>query len=199
MVCDKQFPLQTQTNNAKGILYLASPISLFVLQRWPRVTRINSILGLAIAVTGVLTSSFATKMWQLTITQGVIYPIGGAMLYYPVLLFVDEWFERKKGLAFGVAWVSSSHLQDIKHETNESNAGWKRCCRRGISTSSPLGLVPLFFQGHHVGLVHWHGRLGVPSFGICEAANSSHCRHSKGPAPELFLPSVAVMDHFPNR
>ncbi|KAK9849631.1 major facilitator superfamily domain-containing protein [Penicillium brevicompactum] len=90
-----------------GILYLASPISLFVLQKWPRITRINSVLGLAIAVTGVLTSSFATKMWQLTITQGVIYPIGGAMLYYPVLLFVDEWFERRKGLAFGVAWAGS--------------------------------------------------------------------------------------------
>ncbi|KAB8199451.1 major facilitator superfamily domain-containing protein [Aspergillus parasiticus] len=90
-----------------GILYLSSPVSLFILQRWPRFCRTNSLVGLAITVIGILASSFATQVWQLIVTQGIIYPIGACMLYYPVLLFIDEWFVRKKGLAFGVCWAGS--------------------------------------------------------------------------------------------
>ncbi|KAJ5779164.1 hypothetical protein N7457_006884 [Penicillium paradoxum] len=90
-----------------GVLYLASPISLFILQRWPHICRMSSLVGLAIAVIGVLSSSFATNVWQLIITQGIIYPVGACMLYYPVLLFIDEWFIRRKGLAFGICWAGS--------------------------------------------------------------------------------------------
>ncbi|KAI9044845.1 major facilitator superfamily domain-containing protein [Aspergillus affinis] len=90
-----------------GVLYLASPISLFLLQRWPQYCRMSSLFGLAVAVIGLIASSFATKIWQLIITQGIIYPLGACMLYYPVLLFIDEWFVRRKGLAFGVCWAGS--------------------------------------------------------------------------------------------
>ncbi|OGM48623.1 hypothetical protein ABOM_001953 [Aspergillus bombycis] len=91
-----------------GILYLASPVSLFILQRWPHLCRLSSVLGLVIAVTGIISSAFATKVWQLVITQGVMYAVGACMLYYPVLLFIDEWFVRRKGLAFGVCWAGSA-------------------------------------------------------------------------------------------
>ncbi|CAG8207252.1 unnamed protein product [Penicillium salamii] len=90
-----------------GVLYLASPITLFFLQRWPHIFRINILLGLGIAVIGTLASSFATRIWHLILTQGIIYPIGASMLYYPVLIFIDEWFVRRKGLAYGVAWAGS--------------------------------------------------------------------------------------------
>lgn len=89
----------------KGVLYLASPISLFILQRWPHLCRMSSLAGLAISVAGLLSSSFATQVWQLIVTQGIIYPIGACMLYYPVLIFIDEWFVQKKGFAYGVCWV----------------------------------------------------------------------------------------------
>ncbi|KAJ5350010.1 hypothetical protein N7541_007737 [Penicillium brevicompactum] len=90
-----------------GVLYLASPISLFILQRWPHLCRMSSLAGLAISVVGLLSSSFATQVWQLIVTQGIIYPIGACMLYYPVLIFIDEWFVQKKGFAYGVCWAGS--------------------------------------------------------------------------------------------
>ncbi|GKZ97509.1 hypothetical protein AnigIFM59636_000895 [Aspergillus niger] len=90
-----------------GILYLASPFSLFILQRWPCLCRISSVAGLVIAVVGILSSAFATTVWHLLATQGIIYPIGACTLYYPVLIYIDEWFVRRKGLAYGICWAGS--------------------------------------------------------------------------------------------
>lgn len=109
-------PLLLTDKSHQGVLYLASPITLFLLQRWPHIFRINILLGLGVAVIGTLASSFATKVWHLILTQGIVYPIGASMLYYPVLIFIDEWFVRRKGLAYGVAWVGSSHVQKVKKE-----------------------------------------------------------------------------------
>ena len=87
-------------------MYLASPVSLFVMQRWPRLCRYSNTLGLVVACIGIMSSSFATQVWQLILTQGILYAVGACMLYYPILLFLDEWFVHRKGLAFGVCWVS---------------------------------------------------------------------------------------------
>jgi hypothetical protein len=36
----------------------------------------------------------------------VVYALGGGFAYTPAILFLDEWFIRRKGLAFGIMWVS---------------------------------------------------------------------------------------------
>lgn len=41
-------------------------------------------------------------MAQLILTQGVLYGIGGSLLYNPFLFYLDEWFIRRKGMAYGV-------------------------------------------------------------------------------------------------
>lgn len=89
---------------------MASPFNLFILQRWPHLCRTSSLIGLGLAIIGVVSSSFATKVWQLALTQGIMYGLGACMLYYPIFLFLDEWFVRRKGLAFGVCWVSPFEL-----------------------------------------------------------------------------------------
>ena len=94
-------------------MYLGSPLSLFILQRWPNRCRISSFLGLVIACVGIVSSSFATRVWHLLLTQGILYAVGACMLYYPVLLFIDEWFVQRKGLAFGVCWVITKPQQFV--------------------------------------------------------------------------------------
>jgi hypothetical protein len=42
---------------------------------------------------------------HLIVSQGVFYAIGGAMCYSPAISFMDEWFVKRKGLAFGMMWV----------------------------------------------------------------------------------------------
>ncbi|KAK1756112.1 major facilitator superfamily domain-containing protein [Echria macrotheca] len=49
-------------------------------------------------------SSLCTTVPQLIATQGVLYAIGGSITYSPCIVYLDEWFARRKGLAYGVMW-----------------------------------------------------------------------------------------------
>ena len=87
-----------------GGLYLLAPISISALESWPRMRRVSSIVGLAVVATSLVASSFAIRVWHLILTQGVLYGIGGNLLYTPLMFYLDEWFIHRKGLAFGVTW-----------------------------------------------------------------------------------------------
>ena len=52
-------------------------------------------------------SSFATSVTHLIVTQGILYGIGGSFSYSTCLLLQDQWFDKRKGLAFGIMLVSS--------------------------------------------------------------------------------------------
>ncbi|PGH11886.1 hypothetical protein AJ80_06951 [Polytolypa hystricis UAMH7299] len=93
--------------SALGIMYLGSPVCFAAMQRWPLLRRWSTTAGLVILVVSLIATSFATAVWHLIFTQGVLYAIGGSLLYSPVILFVDEWFVRRKGLAFGVMWAGT--------------------------------------------------------------------------------------------
>jgi hypothetical protein len=88
-------------------MYLAAPFLFAGFQRWPRIARRCSPFGLALMVIGLALSSYATTVWHLILTQGVLYAIGGCFLYYPIFLFIDEWFVQRKGFAYGIMWAGS--------------------------------------------------------------------------------------------
>lgn len=87
-------------------MYLAGGVYFALLQLYPRIRRPSCAIGLVVLAIALVSSSFAQSVWQLVLTQGVLYGIGGSLLYCPVILFMDEWFVRRKGLGFGVMWVS---------------------------------------------------------------------------------------------
>ncbi|KAK1546805.1 hypothetical protein CPAR01_00772 [Colletotrichum paranaense] len=91
-----------------GIMYLISPFTFTILSRWPRLRRWFGPLGLLLTATGFLLSSFATTVWQLIATQGVICALGCGLLFTPTTLYLDEWFVKRKGLAYGVMWAGKS-------------------------------------------------------------------------------------------
>lgn len=74
-------------------------------QRWPRLANISKWAGLPVITGALILASFATNVTQMILTQGVLYAVGGSLLYCPTLVFLDEWFIKRKGLAFGVIWV----------------------------------------------------------------------------------------------
>ncbi len=81
-------------------MYLSAPLVSALLAAYPYYTRYCSYVGLAIIIVALVASSFATRVWHLIMTQGVIYAVGGGLLYFPTLIYLDEWFIRRKGLAF---------------------------------------------------------------------------------------------------
>jgi MFS family permease len=85
-------------------MYLLSPFTFALLTRWPRARRWCGPIGLILAVISFLASSFATAVWHLIVTQGVLSALGCGLLFTPATLYLDEWFVRRKGLAYGIMW-----------------------------------------------------------------------------------------------
>lgn len=130
-------------------MYIIGVVLFPLYKKWPRLRSLSPYIGLPIVAVAVIAASFASKVWHLILTQGVMYGIGGAIVYYPTLLFLDEWFIRRKGFAFGIMWVRNIPVQIFKLFimirnprilTNEI-AGWYRCRR---SCRSICALFPPF-------------------------------------------------------
>ncbi|KAI9187974.1 hypothetical protein H9P43_002365 [Blastocladiella emersonii ATCC 22665] len=64
-------------------------------------------LGAIILGAGMVLASFATEVWQLALTQGVMYGVGSSLVYFPVIALPNQWFNKKRSLAVGLA-VSGS-------------------------------------------------------------------------------------------
>jgi MFS family permease len=63
--------------------------------------------GWMICIMSLVAASFATKVWQLILTQGLGYGFGFLVLYYAVLSMMNEWFVRRRGLAYGIMFASA--------------------------------------------------------------------------------------------
>ncbi|KAH3661294.1 hypothetical protein OGAPHI_006701 [Ogataea philodendri] len=64
-------------------------------------------LGLILQTLGYLLASFATKKWELYLTQGVLVGFGFSFLFNPSIVILPEWFDKRRGLSFGIIASSS--------------------------------------------------------------------------------------------
>lgn len=87
---------------------MLSPITFSVLTKYPHLRKSCGWVGVLISIAGFLLASFATKMWQLVITLGVLSAVGNGLLFTPTTLYLDEWFIRRKGLSMGIMWAGKS-------------------------------------------------------------------------------------------
>lgn len=65
------------------------------------------IVGLVFQSGGFIAASFATRIWQLHISQGVLIGCGIGFLYIPSLPILSQWFVRRRSLANGVSAAGS--------------------------------------------------------------------------------------------
>jgi MFS family permease len=84
------------------------PAVFTLLTRYPRLRPYCGPVGLVITVGSLILSSFATKVWQLIVSQGIICAIGSGLLFSPTSLYLDEWFVARKGMAVGTMWAGKS-------------------------------------------------------------------------------------------
>ncbi|KAI0528005.1 MFS general substrate transporter [Xylaria bambusicola] len=87
-----------------GLLYLLSPIALGIYRLFPRYVRYATPFGLLIVLLSLTLASLATSTTTLIALQGVLYAVGGTIAYTPTILFIEEWFAARKGMAYGMVW-----------------------------------------------------------------------------------------------
>jgi len=99
-------------------------ISALVVQRYPEYAKPLMWSGLGVAVLSLIISSFANKvifsirvswrqidpyiqLWHLILLQGVIFGLSAGAFYAPVLVWLSEWFVRRRGFAGGIIFGGS--------------------------------------------------------------------------------------------
>lgn len=81
---------------------------------------------------GFFLASFATEVWQLYFTQGIITGFGYSLVFIPSVTVLNEWFSLKRGLAFGIAVSGSGVGQFCMSLISEgliSTVGWRNALR----------------------------------------------------------------------
>ncbi|KAM3540998.1 hypothetical protein ARSEF1564_006093 [Beauveria bassiana] len=89
---------------ALGIMYLDIPLVMALLRLYPKQARYAPAGGIVVMCAALGLSSLSQTTTQLMATQGVLYALGGSVTYCPCILYMDEWFVRRKGLAYGIMW-----------------------------------------------------------------------------------------------
>ncbi|KAJ5750730.1 Major facilitator superfamily domain general substrate transporter [Penicillium manginii] len=92
---------------ATGAAYLCCPCAIVCMILLPRLARWFSTIGLVIMCFSLAMGSFSSNVTHLVLSQGIGFGIGGCIAYSPSILFMTEWFDKKRGLAFGIVWAGS--------------------------------------------------------------------------------------------
>ncbi|CAG8008705.1 unnamed protein product [Penicillium olsonii] len=92
---------------ATGISYLSCPLVLIAMILLPTMGRWFSTIGLTMMCLSLALGSFSQNVTHLVLSQGVGFGIGGCIAYSPSIMYMDEWFVNRKGLAFGITWAGS--------------------------------------------------------------------------------------------
>ncbi|GIZ44841.1 hypothetical protein CKM354_000802700 [Cercospora kikuchii] len=70
-------------------------------------TRTTLLIGTFLLSASMLTSSFATEVWQLFLSQGVCFGWGMGCLYITAAAILPQWFSKRRSLAMGLASAGS--------------------------------------------------------------------------------------------
>ncbi|KAH9854291.1 MFS general substrate transporter [Lenzites betulinus] len=69
--------------------------------------KLISLTGAFIMSVGIFLASFSTQLWQLYLTQGLLYGIGSSMYYFPIMSLTPAYFDRNRGAAMGIVLAGS--------------------------------------------------------------------------------------------
>ena len=92
---------------ASGISYLGAPLVAPLIRRWMKYRTHMILVGWPLCIGGLVAGSFAERLGTLVLTQGVMYGVGFLIFYYPILTMVDEFWVRRRGLAYGLLCSAS--------------------------------------------------------------------------------------------
>ena len=86
---------------------LASPVVTVLVRHNSFGIHLPMLIGVFIQTTGFITASFAIRVWQLYLTQGVLVGLGVGFTYIPSIAILSQWFSGRRSLANGISAAGS--------------------------------------------------------------------------------------------
>lgn len=69
-------------------------------------------IGTILAPLGLILASFATQLWHVYLSQGILFGLGSACVFSPSITLPSQWFVKNRALATGLA-VSGSGIGGV--------------------------------------------------------------------------------------
>lgn len=88
-------------------MYLGMPVTMGIQRLCPRLSLWSPLLGVFIMSLSLIAASFSTIVPHLIATQGVLFAIGSSLSYCPCIAYLNEWFDKRKGMAYGIMWAGT--------------------------------------------------------------------------------------------
>jgi MFS family permease len=102
-----QAGIATVGTTASGFVYLSAPLTFWLFQHYAGWRRFWPFAGALLMVAAIISSSWSGTVPQLIVTQGLLYAMGCTLVYTPSIFYLDEWFDKRKGLAFGMMYAGT--------------------------------------------------------------------------------------------
>ncbi|KAI9668014.1 MAG: hypothetical protein M1821_000834 [Bathelium mastoideum] len=90
---------------APGLQDIIEGLLFPIFPKAPKYRKAFVIAGILIMMLAMFLASCAEHAWQVFLTQGILYGVGGIMLNFVHVSIFSEWFEKKRGTAMGFIWV----------------------------------------------------------------------------------------------
>lgn len=65
--------------------------------------RATLAIGSILAPLGLILASFATQLWHIYLSQGILYGIGAGLAFSSSVTLPSQWFVKNRALATGLA------------------------------------------------------------------------------------------------
>lgn len=88
-----------------AIAMLIAPVVTILTRKFG--THIVMLTGMILQCAGFISASFASRIWQLHISQGVLIGMGIGCLYISARLILSQWFVQRRSLANGISAAGS--------------------------------------------------------------------------------------------
>lgn len=93
---------------SSGIIYCSGPVIYPITARYPYHRRTMMWVGAVLCSASLFAASYTTKVSTLVGLQGVLYAVGGSLLYPPCISYMSEWFVARRGFANGVIFAGTA-------------------------------------------------------------------------------------------
>ncbi|MCJ1452923.1 hypothetical protein MMC28_003268 [Mycoblastus sanguinarius] len=84
---------------------LVAPIVTVIARNYD--TRTPMFVGAIMLAAGFISASFARRIWQLFLSQGILVGFGVGFVWIPSIAVLSQWFEKKRSLASGISSAGS--------------------------------------------------------------------------------------------
>lgn len=88
-----------------ALFFITGPINQWVIEKMGYKYMLAT--GTVLCSAALILASFATQVWHVFLTQGVMFGLGASFVSLPCIGAPQQWFSERRGLAIGLAMSGS--------------------------------------------------------------------------------------------